>query len=166
MRKPTAKHYIIPILMLCVLFAPAICTVVAGHPNVYAGNSIADYWTDDNALTPSGRVNIFFNIDNPYVKISIFVVSVIFSYLLFFGLFKLSVQQSSGPPDKAFFWCFFSFLFMVYGLVFVCFHEYLFLTQVYDPTETIISQVRWLWIVASLVVWGIVSLIATNWLRQ
>lgn len=165
MRNPAAKKSIVPILMLCALLATVICTVFAGPPAAHAG-TVADYWNDDNSVPPSGRINMIFNTDNLYIKIAIFVFSVILSYLLFFGLFKFAVQQGSGPPDKAFFWCFLGFLLMVYVLVFICFHEYLFLTQIYDPTETIISQVRWLWVLASLVVWGIVSLIATNWLRQ
>ena len=164
MRQIIFKRQIISILLLCALFTPAICTVFTGQPNAHAENSIADYWKDDSS--PSGRMNMILKTEYLYIKIAIFISFIILSYLLCFGLFRLSIQQSSGSPKKTFFWYFYSFLLMIYGVVFVCFHEYLFLTQAYDPTQTIMSQLRWFWIIVSVGVWGIVSLIITNWLRQ
>ena len=130
---------------------------------------ITEYWgsditeaTDDvqeKTMAYGSRENIFLKTDNVFVKIGWFIGLSLTAYLIAWILFGMLVKGNS--PSRLFFRCFFSFMILLWFIGFICFSEYA-LSQGFNKDENYLSQLEWIYVAASALVWLIISILTTK----
>ena len=97
------------------------------------------------------------------MKIGVFILLVVVSYVLFWLAFRFRIRQNKSPA-KAFMFFFSLYMFTVFLSVFVCFSEYALL-QAYDSDLSYLSQVNWTLVLIIFFVWVPFSIGITYFLK-